>query len=76
MSESAPTVARRIGWRKSTRSGDQGACIEVAFDGSDIAVRDSKDVTGPVLCFSPGAWSAFTAAPPRPRATPTLGMRG
>lgn len=33
-------------WRKSTRSQDQGACVEVHPGG---AVRDSKNPHGPVL---------------------------
>jgi hypothetical protein len=49
-------------WRKSTYSGAQGDCIEVA-DGvpEAIPVRDSKDLTGPVLTFAPNAWQAFVA---------------
>jgi hypothetical protein len=27
-----------------------------------IAVRDSKDRSGPVLAFTPAEWEAFTAA--------------
>ncbi|GAB2940328.1 hypothetical protein GCM10027280_30950 [Micromonospora polyrhachis] len=31
-------------WRKSTRSGNEGACVEVADNlPGTIAVRDSKD---------------------------------
>ncbi|MET7708896.1 DUF397 domain-containing protein [Micromonospora sp. NPDC005413] len=43
-------------WRKSVRSGpDGGNCVEVA-------VRDSKDPTGPVLAFTPDAWRAFVGS--------------
>ncbi|RKR90547.1 uncharacterized protein DUF397 [Micromonospora pisi] len=51
-------------WRKSTRSGDNGGnCVEVADNLADIvAVRDSKDPAGPMLTFSPGAWTAFIHA--------------
>lgn len=49
-------------WRKSVRSNDQGACVEVAFlpDGR-VAVRDSKDAGhGPALVFTPAEWDAFS----------------
>lgn len=34
-------------------------CVEVAFREGTIAVRDSKNPTGPVLEFTPGEWDAF-----------------
>ncbi|MEV1072983.1 DUF397 domain-containing protein [Micromonospora parva] len=47
-------------WRTSTRSGNEGNCVEVADNlPGVVAVRDSKDVEGPALTFSPPAWSAF-----------------
>ncbi len=47
-------------WIKSSRSGDNGNCVEVAFLGEGrVALRDSKDPHGPVLRFTPGEWSAF-----------------
>ena len=51
-------------WRKSTRSGGNGGeCVEVADNLPGIvAVRDSKDVEGPVLCFEHHAWALFTCA--------------
>ncbi|GGR71202.1 hypothetical protein GCM10010169_13710 [Micromonospora fulviviridis] len=54
------------GWRKSSHSGDEGACVEMALLPEEVAVRDSKDPAGPVLVFPPAAWAAFTHAPPRP----------
>lgn len=48
-------------WRKSSRSGNVGNCVEVATNLPDvIAVRDSKDTTGPVLTFAPAQWATFT----------------
>lgn len=47
-------------WRKSTRSGSTGDCVEVADNLPGlVAVRDSKDPAGPALVFSPFEWSAF-----------------
>ncbi|MEV0427271.1 DUF397 domain-containing protein [Micromonospora sp. NPDC050495] len=57
-----PTVSH---WRKSSHSGDEGACVEMSRLARAVAVRDSKDPAGPVLVFPPAAWAAFTAAPPR-----------
>ncbi|MEU6024036.1 DUF397 domain-containing protein [Micromonospora sp. NPDC047134] len=50
-------------WRKSTRSnGGGGACVEVADNlPGVVAVRDSKDPTGPVLAFTPKSWQTFVA---------------
>ena len=47
-------------WRKSTQSGPfTDNCVEVAFAEDVVAVRDSKDRTGPVLVFSRPEWEAF-----------------
>lgn len=50
-------------WRKSSRSsGNGGNCVEVADNLPDlVAVRDSKNPTGPALTFTPAAWRAFVA---------------
>ncbi|MEV0429143.1 DUF397 domain-containing protein [Micromonospora sp. NPDC049836] len=48
-------------WRKSTRSGGNGGdCVEVAANlPGVVGVRDSKDPAGPVLTFTPAAWTRF-----------------
>jgi hypothetical protein len=52
----------RAAWRTSTRSGGNGNCVEVAANlPAVVAVRDSKDRSGPVLIFGHGDWQAFTA---------------
>ncbi|MFY1638301.1 DUF397 domain-containing protein [Solwaraspora sp. WMMB335] len=48
-------------WRKSSRSGNVGNCVEVATNLTDVvAVRDSKDTIGPVLTFALAQWATFT----------------
>jgi hypothetical protein len=48
-----------LAWRKASASGSNG-CVEVAplADGG-IALRDSKDPTGPVLRFTRREWVSF-----------------
>ncbi|GGN68964.1 hypothetical protein GCM10010112_33960 [Actinoplanes lobatus] len=47
-------------WRKSSRSGSEGNCVEVADNlVGVVGVRDSKDRDGGMLVFSQVAWSAF-----------------
>lgn len=59
---SQETDLSRAIWRKSSRSNNGGACVEVATNLPGIvAVRDSKDPDGPVLVVSVGTWRAFLA---------------
>ncbi|MRH92588.1 DUF397 domain-containing protein [Nocardia sp. SYP-A9097] len=53
-------------WFKSSHSGSQGDCVEVAWlaEGA-VGVRDSKNPTGPALVFTPSQWDAFTAGAAR-----------
>lgn len=48
-------------WIKSTRSGSDGECVEIARGAHGVAVRDSKDPDGPILTFDATAWRAFVA---------------
>jgi hypothetical protein len=47
-------------WRKSSYSGNQGNCVEVAgiLPGA-VGVRDSRDPGGPALVLTQRAWRAF-----------------
>ncbi|MCO1617572.1 MULTISPECIES: DUF397 domain-containing protein [Micromonospora] len=50
-------------WRKSTRSQTSN-CVEVApLDSgpATVALRDSKDPSGPVLLFDRAGWLGFLA---------------
>lgn len=47
-------------WRASTRSSDDGQCVEVRRVDDTIEVRDSRDRSGPVLVFTFDEWAAFT----------------
>jgi hypothetical protein len=51
----------RYDWRKSSYSGGQGNCVEVAPLRDGVAVRDSKNPSGPVLRFSANDWQAFVS---------------
>jgi hypothetical protein len=47
-------------WRKSSHSGAQGGnCVEIAWLSDTVAVRDSKNVTGPVLVIGRPSFSRF-----------------
>jgi len=47
-------------WVKSSYSGPQGNCVEVArlADGA-VAVRNSRHPDGPALIFTTAEWDAF-----------------
>lgn len=50
----------RLRWVKSSLSYANGDCVQLArLPDGRIAVRDSKDPSGPVLRFSPLEWAAF-----------------
>ncbi|MGX1514260.1 DUF397 domain-containing protein [Streptomyces collinus] len=47
-------------WRRSSYSGGQGDCVEVADNiPTLVPVRDSKRPAGPVITFAPHAWRTF-----------------
>jgi hypothetical protein len=47
-------------WRKSSKSGAMGNCVEVAaLDTGEFAVRNSRHPSGPALVFTRAEWLAF-----------------
>jgi Domain of unknown function (DUF397) len=50
-------------WRKSSRSGGGSGnnCVEVAFAGPAVAVRDSKNAEASALVIPAAHWRAFLA---------------
>jgi len=52
--QSAPLV-----WIKSSRSAENGCCVEVALQADRVSVRDTKDPDGAVLHFGLSAWTAL-----------------
>jgi hypothetical protein len=50
----------RISWRKASySSGNGGDCVEVGIAPRVVAVRDSKDPSGPKILFTAGGWHGF-----------------
>jgi hypothetical protein len=46
-------------WCKSSASGGDGSCVEVAQSGSSVLVRDSRDRSGVILKFGRVQWRGF-----------------
>ncbi|MBA8827216.1 hypothetical protein FHX42_004600 [Saccharopolyspora lacisalsi] len=57
------TDLSRADWRKSTRSSEQGQCVEVARNLDGVAaVRDSKTPHRAALTFTPERFAVFLSA--------------
>ncbi|MGA4849613.1 DUF397 domain-containing protein [Streptomyces sp. G5(2025)] len=60
-------MSKSLAWFKSSYSGGEGECLELAATPTAIHIRDSKHGTGtgtgtgtgPTLHLSPAAWTAF-----------------
>ncbi|RZS34482.1 uncharacterized protein DUF397 [Herbihabitans rhizosphaerae] len=50
-----------LSWRKSTRSGNQTNCVELAWPTGATALRDSKN-PGPAMVVQRPNFGAFLAA--------------
>ncbi|USQ82379.1 DUF397 domain-containing protein [Streptomyces phaeoluteigriseus] len=53
--------ASELAWFKSSYSSgtDGNSCVELALTPGTVHVRDSKNVDGPRLGLTPGAWADF-----------------
>ncbi|MFD7015231.1 DUF397 domain-containing protein [Streptomyces sp. NPDC059928] len=54
-------------WKKSSYSGNnEGQCVEIAdmvtTPYAGVAVRDSKNPSGPALLIDPGAYASFISS--------------
>lgn len=50
-------------WRTSSRtSGGQSNCVELACGTNSMAVRDSKNPSGPALLLGSGEWSTLLSS--------------
>lgn len=49
-------------WFKSTHSGADSNCVQVAFLPEAVAVRDSKSPQTPPLLLTPTQWTTFLAS--------------
>jgi len=62
MTKSDQSVATTGEWRKSTHSGAQSNCVEIApASTSGTGVRDSKNPAVGHLVVSAASWAALTA---------------
>ncbi|MCP2260603.1 protein of unknown function (DUF397) [Streptoalloteichus tenebrarius] len=59
-----------VKWRKSSYSGTQTDCVEVAAVSPGVAVRDSKNPGGPVLLFERAGFASFVDRVKSGRLTP------
>ncbi|KPI16691.1 protein of unknown function DUF397 [Actinobacteria bacterium OK074] len=60
------TSLNGVRWLRSSHSTGANNCVETARPGpgpwtGQLAVRDSKNATGPALLFTPRAWAGFLA---------------
>ncbi|WP_405529791.1 DUF397 domain-containing protein [Streptomyces avidinii] len=54
-------MSAALKWFKSSHSSPDGdQCVEVAHDGTQVHVRDSKVQDGPVLDLAPASWAELT----------------
>jgi hypothetical protein len=61
---------RIAAWRKSTKSGNSGNCLEACVaESGGVLVRDTRDRERGALAFPVEAWQGFTSALKQPPAS-------
>lgn len=48
-----------VAWRTSSFSANGGDCVEVGWVVEGVAVRDSKNTSGPTMAFPTAGWRRF-----------------
>jgi hypothetical protein len=51
-----------VRWRRPARCSSESTCVEVAFVGERVLVRNSQLPDGPTATFDRAEWAAFVAA--------------
>ncbi|GAB3672566.1 DUF397 domain-containing protein [Saccharopolyspora tripterygii] len=52
-------LSDELPWKKSSRSSTYNNCVEVAFTGTDVLTRDSKNPGSEPLQFTEPTWQRF-----------------
>ncbi|SDM70126.1 protein of unknown function [Streptomyces sp. cf386] len=52
-------MSTNLTWFKSSYSGSEGECLEVALTPITIHIRDSKNPTTPAVQIAPTTWTTF-----------------
>jgi hypothetical protein len=50
-----------VSWTKSSASGNDNDCVEIASADGAVFIRDSKNPSGPALAFTRSEWAAALA---------------
>ncbi|MFE7759047.1 DUF397 domain-containing protein [Streptomyces sp. NPDC057429] len=57
--KNAPSLPESDWFKSSCSSGEGGECVEFAAAATHVHIRDSKQISGPMLTVGPDAWAGF-----------------